>query len=350
MGGSWDPTQDEVRPGLYINFVSAATAQITGGARGVVAMPLHTYDGNAEEKKVYRIETEKQAADLFGDAHIGPINLVRMGGAKEILVYTLPEDPQSSDYADMRDAFDAYPFNVFVYDKVVAPTEQDSALAWVEANRDEGKHFMIVFGNATGEDDLDPTHGNARSTRLKDEYAVNLIVGGELSGNTYTSGQFAPYIAGLIAGTAINRSITYAPVPLGDVNRRLTNAEVKTALQAGSLVLVNDGTQVKVERGICTDLSKIRKIRARQAIATDLNTSIANNYIGKVDNNEDGQKALIAAIKAYLETLAASNVITNAIRVDLDPNFPSVGDKVYLYISVVEVDSMEEIYLTIEHA
>lgn len=357
MAGSWDPSVDQVRPGLYINFKEAALAQITGGERGVVAIPLHVWTGGtAVAKKVYTVETEKQASDLFGAANIGPINLVRRGGARTLLVYTLPAlvPPavalQSSDYTDMRDAFDAYDFNVFVYDKEVAASEQDSALSWVAQNREEGKHFSVVFGASVDDDDQDPTDGNARTARLNDIYAVNLMVGGTLSGVAYGSGKYAAYIAGLVAGTPINKSITYTNVAMDDVNRRLTNSEVKTALLAGSLVLVATGNVVRVERGLMTSGDKIRKMRARQAIATDLTAAAAANYIGKVDNNEDGQKALISAVKAYLETLAAMNVLTADITVKLDPNFESKGDKVYLYIKVTEVDSMEEIYLTIEAA
>ena len=39
----WDPMNPPIRPGLYTNFVDAAASQISGGARGIVAIPLNTY-------------------------------------------------------------------------------------------------------------------------------------------------------------------------------------------------------------------------------------------------------------------------------------------------------------------
>jgi hypothetical protein len=204
--------------------------------------------------------------------------------------------------------------------------------------------MFVTGGNAT--EDADPTQGNAASTRLADDYVVNLIVGGNVGDVDYSSGQYAAYIAGLIAGTAINQSITFAQVPLDDVNYRMRKSEVKTALQAGSLVLVNDGEKVKVEQGLTTSVEKIRKIRARQAISTDIAKTASDNYIGKLDNNADGQAALISAVKAYLETLQDSNVLTNP-SVGLDSQFASTGDTVYLAISYTEVDSMERVFLTI---
>ncbi|WP_025846488.1 phage tail sheath subtilisin-like domain-containing protein [Brevibacillus agri] len=344
-GGGWNPTDLPKRPGLYLNFVEAAAAAIKGGARGVVAIPLLTYGAGATAKTFYTVEKEKEAQDLFGAANIESIRLALMGGAKQVLVYTMPADPTADDYVDMREAFDSRPFNVFVFDQESDASEQDLTKAWVARNRDEGKHFAVVFGG-TAEDDAGPAAGNARTTRLKDDYVANLIDGGKVGTTTYSSAEYAPYIAGLIAGTAINKSITYAQVPLDDVNKRLTNAQITAALEAGSLVLVHDGEKVKVEQGLMTSGKKIRAIRARQAIATDITKTAADAYIGKIDNNPDGQAALISAVKAYLERLEASNVLMDP-AVELDPQFESVGDSVYLLISYTEVDSMERIFLTI---
>lgn len=346
----WDPTALPIRPGLYTNFEKAAIAQITGGARGTVAIPLKSYAGQATAKTFYTIEREGDALILFGQANITSVKLALQGGAKEVLVYTMPtidgvDVTEAEAYAETRLAFETRPFNVFVFDGEISSTEQDSTVTWVEQNRTEKKHFMFVTGgNAT--DDQDPTVGNARTTRLSDDYVVNLIVGASVSDAEYSSGQYAPYIAGLIAGTPINKSITYAQIPVDDVNKRLRNSEIVTALQAGSLVLVHDGEKVKVEQGLTAAKSKIRSIRARQAVATDIEKTARDHYIGKLDNHIDGQVALISAIKKYLETLEDNSVLTGPI-VKLDPQRESKGDQVFLAISYTEVDSMERIFLTI---
>lgn len=353
-GGSWNPTSLPTRPGLYINFVQAATAQIKGGARGTVGIPLKTYSGTATAKTFYTVDNETDASALFGAANIQSIKFALQAGAKEVLVYTMPSTPAAQDFVDMRTAFDTRPFNVFVFDDNATSTEQDNVLAWMKTNKADGKHFMVVFGAASSSataDDLDPTIGDARSVRLADDYAVNLINGVTLSGSTYTSSKYAPYIAGLIAGTPINQSITYAVIPVEDVTKRMTNSQIKTSLSKGSLVLVHDGEKVKVEQGLCTSTTstkavKIRQIRGRQAVSTDTTKTASDAYIGKLDNNADGQAALISAVKAYLEKLEASNVLSDP-QVGLDPQFQSVGDSVYLLVSYVEIDSMERIFLTI---
>lgn len=350
----WDPTSLPVAPGLYINFVEAAIAQITGGARGVVGMPVFEYTGNAVAGKFYVVDNEKDAVDFFGTAGAAPILRVLSGGAKEVLAYAVAPfvDPEVDyDYVTIRDEYEARNFNVFVYPKDVPSTEQDAAKAWTTRNRDEGKHFLFVVGGKATEDQ-DPAVGNARSIRLKDDYVVNLISGVELAdGTELSSGEYAAYIAGLIAGTAINKAITFKELPVVDVTKRLKNSEIDTALTSGSLVIVNDGRKVKIEQGITTNSNaqkrgKIRAIRARQAVATDVSATAADNYIGKLDNNTDGQAALMSAVKAYLETLENENVLTKPV-VTLDPNFVSAGDSVYLAVAYTEVDSMERIFLTI---
>lgn len=347
MGGTWDPISLPVRPGLYINFVEAAAAQIKGGARGTVGLPLFQY-GSATADKFYTIEKESEAIELFGLANVSAISLILQGGAKEVLVYTVPVGEGGVvNYTLLRDAFSTRSFNVFVFPEEISGDEQKATQVWCKQNReDEGKHFIAVFGGSL-EDDLDPAEGNKRTTQLADDYTVNLITGVEINDVSYSSAQYAPYIAGLIAGTGINKSITYTPVRATDVVKRLKNSDITTALQKGSLVLVHDGEKVKVEQGLVTSKKKIRAIRARQAISTDIPKAATEAYIGKLDNNADGQAALISAVKAYLERLELNNVLTDIV-VTLDPERKSEGDTVFLLIGFTEIDSMERIFLTIK--
>src|SRR5690625_2911730 len=124
----WDPTAEPIRPGLYINFKKAAEAQIGGGARGIVAIPLLNYTGTAEEGKFYTVENQQEAVELFGLPNIQSILFALQGGAKEVLVYTAPAEPLAEDYIAIRDAFEARPFNVFVYDGEITAEEQVNTL------------------------------------------------------------------------------------------------------------------------------------------------------------------------------------------------------------------------------
>lgn len=351
-GGSWDPTALPTRPGIYVNFVEAAAAAINGGARGTVALGLRTYTGGtATAGSFYRVTRESEANALFGDANTGPVKLALAGGAAEVLVYALTATTEGGvttyDYDDMRDGLETQEFNVFVAQDYDA-TEHASYKTWVAANRDEGKHFLVVIGgNATT--DADPSLGNARSTLNEDDYIVNVINGGVVNGTDYTSSEYAPHIAGIIAGARINESVTYAATSASDVTKRLTNAQTVTALDAGSLVLTYDGRRVKIEQGITTSGKKIRAMRARQAVIDDITTTGNESYIGKLQNNADGRATLLAAVSRYLEVLEAESVLADPV-VTLDPQYPSTGDKVFVLVTYVEIDSMERIFFTINVA
>ncbi|QIG62528.1 tail sheath protein [Sporosarcina phage Lietuvens] len=346
----WNPSEEQVRPGIYFNFEKAAEAQTLGGARGTVAIPLTKFGASATAKEIYTVKNEVEAATKFGKSNIQAIKLAFEGGAKDVLVYAMPTIDGSlitedAAYGEAREALEAYQFNVFVFDGEVSATEQASTKTWLSRNRNEKKHFTFVAGGSAA-DDKDPSVGDARSATLKDDYIVNVISGAVVGADELTSSQYAAYVAGLVAGTPINKSITYSTVNADDVSKRLRNVEVETALKAGSLVLIHDGEKVKVEQGIVTSGEKLRKVRARQAIATDIEKMVRDNYIGKVDNNAAGQATLVSAIKLYLETLANENVLEKP-AVAINGSRPSVGDKVYVDIAYTELDSMERIFTTI---
>lgn len=343
-GGTWIPTSLPTRPGVYINFVEAAAAAITGGERGVVALGLNTYSGTATVGKYYEVVTLAAAEALFGSANTMPIKLAFQGGASRVIVYTLPVSPVVADYTAMRAGFDTQFFNVFVAQNYNV-TEHAALKTWLTQNRTDGKQFMLVIGgDATT--DADPTAGNTRSTLNADDAIVNVINGAIVDGVNYTSSTYAPFVAGLIAGSNINESITYAPTTASDVTKRLSNAQTNAALTAGSLVLTNDGKRVKIEQGLVTSGKKIRSTRARQAVIDDISTTADESFIGRLQNNADGRAALIASVTKYLETLEDNGVLERPI-VTLDPNNPPIGDKVFLAISYVEIDSMERIFFTI---
>ena len=346
-GGTWEATSLPIRPGLYINFVDKAIESIRGGARGVVSMILTDYNGEAGDEKVYTVESVTEAQDLFGEDNINPIRLALSGGAQKVIVFTKDtEGAEAMNLDDVLDELETYVFNVFVYPGLTEESDKTTIKDWVADKREEGKHFMAVFGGDI-DADADPDTGNTRSGTLEDEYVVNLITGGTLAEEEYNSAEYAPYIAGLIAGTPINQSITYKRVSLNDVNKRLKHSQIEDALEAGSLVLVHDGEKVKVEQGVTTDGSKIRLVRAKQAVATDIPATASEHYIGRLDNNEDGRIALMNAISAYLERFENNNILIDPV-VEVDPENPPTGDKVFLLISYTEVDSMERIFLKIK--
>jgi hypothetical protein len=264
----------------------------------------------------------------------------------------------NQDYTDALPFFEARPFNLFTLDGMTDSALQSSVVAWVKRLREEGKGIIAILGG-TSVADADPTLGNARSALFNHEGVVNVITSVVMDGVTYTSAQVAPFIAGLIGGQKLSESITYAVCPFSDVSPRLTHNQIVAALQAGSLVIVHDGEKVKVEQGInsLSSLSqgqndqwkKIRAIRVMDSINADLLKAASDNYIGKVNNNDEGKVALINACKRYMQTLFLGGLVETDYVVQLDPAYhPSLAlpDEVYIRWDARICDNMEKIFGT----
>ncbi|MDI6872279.1 MAG: phage tail sheath family protein [Bacillota bacterium] len=264
----------------------------------------------------------------------------------------------NTDYTNAMAAFEARQFNLFTLDGMTDSSLQTSVKAWVERLREEGKGIIAVLGGSAASD-ADPTQGNTRSATFNYEGVVNVITSAVMDGVTYSSAQVAPFIAGLIGGQRLSESITYATCPFTDVSPRLTHNQIVAALQAGSLVLVHDGEKVKVEQGINTLSSlrqgqndqwkKIRAIRVMDSINADLLKAASDNYIGKVNNNDDGKVALINACKQYMERLFLGGLVEKDYLVYLDPAYhPALAapDEVYIKWEARICDNMEKIFGT----
>jgi len=262
----------------------------------------------------------------------------------------------NQDYIDAMTAFEARVFNAFALDGATDSGLQTSVKAWVQRLRDEGKKIIAYLGGSAS-DDADIATGNARSVGFNCEGVVNVAVSGILDGVTYSSAFVACYIAGLASGQALKESITYASTPFDDVSPRLTHSQVVSALNSGTLVLVHDGTRVKVEKGINTlttlgadqnnGWKKIKLIRIMDAIAMDTAKAAQDNYIGKVLNNEDGQTALLNAIKNYFETLSPDLIAPGFIvETDTERQATAESDQFFWRYSATLVDSMEQIFGT----
>lgn len=465
-GGTWSYSEKKERAGLYINFKAAAAAQIQGGSRGIVAMPIKADWGPLNE--FVTITTEKELYDTFGtggtvklakralvagkDYKPSKLLLYRIAGTSvkkasvnngtvlkieakyhgtdgnkinysvadniidgtkkdfkifngNVLLKTYTVTPTdiaglasivnadtdslvtltkladgtltdvanqylssgdsgltvtSQDYINAMTAFEVRAFNVFCLDGIVDSAIITSTRDWIKRLRNEGKKVQLTIGGSSA-DDNDVVQGNTRSRACDHEGIINVIVGTKVRDEVYTSAETACQVAGLIAGTPINKSTTYKVLDdVDDVTKRLTNEEIKLAIKSGSFVLVADTdpetevTVVKVERGINTlttyteekneKFSKIRVIRTLDAISDDLTKTASKSYIGELDNNDDGRAALLSAYKLYLEQLANDNAISKDFINEVDKYVVSDGDKVYLNTEIAAIDSIEQIF------
>lgn len=271
----------------------------------------------------------------------------------------------NADYVAALGAFETQEFHVLALDSVTDSALRASVVAWIKRVRGEGKGVVTVLGGTAAED-TGVTAVNAavsRSAAMDHEGIINVGVGGVMGGVSYSSAQTAAWVAGLVAGTALSGSTTYSVSPFEDVTRRWTRAEQEAAVRGGVLLLIHDGRQVKVLRGVNSLVTlrneqnkawkKIRTIRVMDQINADLQRTTEDTYIGKVNNTAEGRLALIGACKEYMRTLSQSSVISDGYSVILDPTYygsaPVIQpepDQVFLRWSAGLTDVMEQIFGT----
>lgn len=254
----------------------------------------------------------------------------------------------NSDYTDFMTAAEVEHFDTIGF--ITSDTTLKATFSgWVKRMREEEgvKIQGVVAGYAADHEGI-----------LNVKNSVKL-----LDGTTLTPEQAVAWMAGATAGASMATSNTYQKYQDAvDAVPRYTSSQIEAAIQAGEIVFVNDGEQVKVEYDINSlttttpkknsRFKKNRVIRTLDQIHNDLKRAIEKNFIGKVDNNADGQAMLTAAVLLYLEILQSANALKNVNRDTdfvIDPAL-SVGDEVHAAIGVQPVDSMEKFYFTIKVA
>lgn len=251
----------------------------------------------------------------------------------------------NQDYTDYLGSTETQFFDVIGY-PVDEPTLKTSFVTFIKRMRDEeGKKIVGVLPEYAGDY----------------EGIINVDNGVVLNDGTILSAKDAvAWVSGASAGASISESLTYSVYEGAvDANPRLTNSEIIAALKAGKFIFVNDGERVKVEQDINSlvtysqeknqRFSKNRVIRVLDAINNDLMRVFNKSYIGKIDNNADGQALLKAAMVEYFNLLQEASALTNfdpENDIFIDPA-TSVGEEVYADIGVQAVDSMEKFFFRV---
>ena len=136
---------------------------------------------------------------------------------------------------------------------------------------------------------------------------------------TYTTAQYCSRIAGIIAGTPMTISCTYAPLPEVIGCDVWTKEEMDTMAGAGKLFFFFDGEKVKLARGINslvttvqdkgTSFQKIKLVDLMDMMHDDIRTTAQDNYLGKYANSYANRCLLVTAIQGYLDQLAQEGLL-----------------------------------------
>lgn len=343
MAGIWT-SQNKILPGAYINFLTNAPLSITVGDRGTVVILQELSVGKVGD--IYRVtatendypkEVSKEDRLLANEA---------LKGAKTVLIYNLGTAHTDQTIEDALAALKTENFNVLCYPYDNGATANKQAIAtWVEAMRDdEGIKLQAVLANHVADN----------------ESILNVAQGVVLVDSTVlTPAQTTAWVAGATAGANINKSNTGQKyIGAIDVVPRMTKSEMETAITAGKFIFkvdamqnvtavydINSLTSITVDKG--KPFTKNRVIRTIDNINNDITIIFESNYVGKVDNNNQGRSLLRASLIEYFNELQRMNAIQNFTAEDVTISPGKDIETVAIECYIQPVDSIEKIYINV---
>ena len=305
-------------PQIQIDFTSKATTAIKRSAMGVVALILRD---TKKPTGIYTIQSvEEVKTDEWANVNnVKYIQHVLLGTpSKVIVVVTDAATAVNAVLAQLANV----KFNYLAMPGAVEEATQDgkkevtAIVTWVkEKRKNQRKTFKAVVADNAA-DDEGIINFTTKGIKVKDE--------------AFTPQAFTARIAGALAGLPFSRSSTYLILP--EVTEITDHATPDADIEAGQLILINDGENIKIGRGVNSlttltggkseEFKKIKVVEIMDMIKDDIRDTFDSEYIGKVLNTYDNQVLFFTSVNAYLKSLAADDILdpsfTNQINVDVE--------------------------------
>ena len=299
-------------PSIDIPFKTLGMTAIQRSQKGIVAVILEDAAG-AGAHIMTNVTDIPSALGAENRAYLERAFTGYVNPPRKVIAYVVDGTEKTLD--DALAYFATQQFDYLVGAPDTESADAQKIASWVKSER-ANKHTVKAVLPGTAADS---------------EAVVNFTTGGiRLGEASVTTAAFCSRIAGLIAGTPMTISCTYAPLAeVSDVTR-LTKEQLDTAIDSGEFVLFHDGEKVKVGRGVNSlkttsqekgeAFKKIKIVEAMDMIQNDIRMTAEDGYIGKYANSYDNKCLLIMAVKGYLEELERSGILetgTSVVELDL---------------------------------
>ncbi len=259
----------------------------------------------------------------------------------------------NSDYSSAFTLLEAEKWNVLALDTATAAVAT-LANAFITRVCNAGMFVMGVVGQLTSES---LSTRKSEAAALNSEAMVYVLNGFYGSGNALMDGhKAAAVIAGMVAATPSNQSLTHSIVPGAvSIAGALTNTEIEGCINGGALVFTAaQNGSVWIECGVNTLVTpaanqdagwkKIRRTKTRHELT---NRIIENSdpIIGKVDNDANGRATVLAVAQGVINAMIAEGKLVSGSASEDSAN-PASGDSAWFTLSVIDKDSIEKTYWT----
>lgn len=333
-------------PSVIISFKEAGIAAIERSQRGIVFLILE------EEQEVIDKLTVNTSAicgkAITGQAITGNIEKQEVI-ENPFVIYTIDDIPSelsenNKDYiTKCLLGYVTAPYRVKVYLQAKGKTGADK---WQESLKKIATERWDYLAIPTIEEEQLETVGTWIKTNRENKYkkvkAVLPGYDGDYEGiinfsnkttktatKTYTPAEYTARIAGLIAGTPMTISATYAPLSEVIDCDKYDLDENDEKVNNGEFFIWYDGTKYKMSRAVNSLVTTtegkqegyqtIKIVDIMDMIYDDVRTTAQDSYIGKYSNSYDNKCLLIMAITGYLKELEKEGLLqANYSTVELD--------------------------------
>ena len=344
-------------PEINIVFKTLSNTAIERSKRGIVALIVK--DDTATENtyvfnKLADVEKSKFTTKVYEY-----IELVFKGNPNKVLVEVINTTNKRTLQTVLKD-LESKKFNYMAIPDI--EVEEDTIVTnWITTCRKDGKIYKAVLPN----------------TAADHEGIINFTTTGiKVGDKVYTTEEYCSRIAGILAGLQVTRSATY--YVLDEVDEITEHDDANAAIDAGELILINDGVKIKIGRGVnslttieepkSVEFKKIKIVEAMDIMYEDIKTTFEDEYIGKVLNSYDNKVIFLTAVNEYFRGLqkdgildpnadaiaeldidAQERYITKTLKVDTTEleeqalKEYNTGSKVFFKASVTPLDAMEDL-------
>lgn len=297
-------------PEISIIFSSLAVSAIQRSQRGIVALILKD-DTRTFDTKEYKSVSEVQSSDWTA-TNLQYIKDAFLGTPSKVIVERI--DAAATDYNEAYTRLASKRWNYLAIPGI-SPADATTAATQVKTWRDVNKKtFKAVLPNVTADH----------------EGIINFTTEGiKVGSNTYSASEYTARIAGILAGLPLTRSSTYYVLP--EVEAIEESSDPDADIDAGKLILINDGENIKIARGVNSltttttdkgvDWKKIKIIEGHDLWMDDVRRTFEKHYVGKVNNSYDNQVLFITAVNAYSRSLEGDVLdpaAENTVGVDVE--------------------------------
>lgn len=278
--------------------------------------------------------------------------------------------PVMQDYVNLllTIALEADEWDVFTADIKNADLSGIEATftSWLRDLRNDGYRVTMVTGSGLAESAVTAETTAAGINQEFSQYVYPGVMQTDSQGNLLTKrgAAFAAQIAGIRASLPLGQGMTFYPVQeVISLETKFKGSTTDLLIQNGVTVIGKAGLQYHVVKGVTTlvvpglaldgnyipqGFKKVSIVNTCDAIAAAIELAARTNYIGKVPNDTAGQQAIVGVVRDFLRVMAGQRAIRNNYTVGVSETRESVGERLYLDITMTVVDTIDVILVTVK--